>query len=64
MLFITMDYMFAPATTADKGHYVVMLLEDFLMDFQELYPEKRLTPKMHFMINLASYMKWYVYTFC
>ncbi len=59
MLLTIMDYVFAPVTTADKADYVAMLVEDFLVDFRELYPERRLIPKMHYMIHLPSWMKWY-----
>lgn len=31
--------LFSPVTTADKADYVAMLVEDFLTDFKELYPE-------------------------
>ena len=59
MLLTIMDYVFAPVTTADKADYVAMLVEDFLVDFRDLYPERRLIPKMHYMIHLPSWMKWY-----
>ena len=51
-----MDYVFSPVTTADKADYVAMLVEDF----NGLYPERRLIPKMHYMIHLSSWMKWYI----
>ena len=60
MLLTIMDYIFAPVTNADKADYVAMLVEDFLTDFKDLYPERPLTPKMHYMIHLPSWMKWYV----
>ncbi len=59
MLLTIMDYVFAPVTTADKADYVAMLVEDFLVDFRELYPERRLIPKMHYMIHLPTWMKLY-----
>ena len=64
MLLTIMDYVFAPVTSADKADYVAMLVEDFLTDFKDLYPERRLIPKMHYMIHLPSWMKQYVYIFC
>lgn len=45
-------YVFAPVTTAEKADYVAMLLEDFLTDFKDLHPERRLIPKMPYMIHL------------
>ena len=61
-LLTIMDYVFAPETTADKADYVSMLVEDFLSDFKDLYPERPLIPKMHYMIHFATWMKWYVHT--
>lgn len=52
-----MDYAFAPVTTADKADYMAMLVEDFLVEFCVLYPERRLIPKMHYMIHLPTWMK-------
>lgn len=57
MLLTVMDYVFAPTTTADKADYVTMLVEDFLTEFRDLYPERRLIPKMHYMVHLSSWMK-------
>lgn len=64
LLLTIMDYVFSPVTTADKADYVAMLVEDFLTDFKDLYPERRLIPKMHYMIHLPSWMKWYVNSLC
>lgn len=60
-LLTIMDYVFAPCTTADKADFVAMLVEDFLTDFKDLYPERRLIPKMHYMVHLPSFMKRYVF---
>lgn len=60
MLLTIMDYVFAPVTSADKADYVAMLVEDFVTDFKDLYPERCITPKMHYMIYLPSWMKQYV----
>ena len=38
---------FAPVTTAEQMDYVSMLIEDFLEEFKDLYPERPITPKMH-----------------
>lgn len=39
-----MDHLFGQVTTADKADYMSMLVEDFLYEFRELYPERRLIP--------------------
>ena len=55
LLLTIMDYVFSPVTTSDKADYVAVLVEDFLMEFKDLYPERRLIPKMHYM---PTWMKW------
>ena len=39
MLLTIIDYVFAPITSDYKANYVAMLVEDFLTDFKEFYPE-------------------------
>ena len=41
-----MDEVFAPITSSARCDYLAMMIEDFLVDFKELYPERPLTPKM------------------
>lgn len=55
-----MDHLFAPVTTAAKADYMSMLVEDFLEEFCKLYPDRRLIPKMHYMLHLATWIKTYV----
>lgn len=52
-----MDHLFGQVTTPDKADYMSMLVEDFLYEFCELYPERRLIPKMHYMVHLGSWIK-------
>lgn len=59
-LLTIIDHVFAPVTTPDKADNVAMLVEDFLTDFRELYPERRLIPKMHYMIHLPTWMKLFL----
>ena len=40
-----MDEVFAPVTTPERMDYVGMLIEEF----KDLYPERPLTPKMHYL---------------
>ncbi len=55
------DYVFAPVITPDKASYIGMLIEDFLEEFRELYPERRLIPKMHYMVHIPSWILKYVH---
>jgi len=57
MLLTIIDYVFVPLITVGKADYVAGLVEDFLHDFKKLYPERRLTPKLHYMTHLGSYIK-------
>jgi hypothetical protein len=60
MLLDIVDEVFAPVTTPDRADYVAMLVEDFLECFKELYPSRPLTPKMHYMVHMPSWMKRYM----
>ena len=61
MLLDIVDEIFAPVTTSDRADYVAMLVEDFLDGFKELYPSRPLTPKMHFMVHMSSWMKRFAF---
>ena len=52
--------LFAPVTTTDRADYVSLLVEVFLGGFKELYPARPLTPKMHYMVHLATWTKRYI----
>ena len=52
-----MDYVFAPITTSKKMSYLAVLVEDFLTEFCELY-DRPLTPKMHYLVHVASWIIW------
>ena len=56
-LMTIMDYIFAPTTNKEIIGYLRMLIEDFLTDFHELYPQRRLTPKMHYLIHIPTWMQ-------
>ena len=55
-----MDYIFSPSTTEVTISTLTVLIEDFLYDFRKLYPEKRITPKMHYLIHIPSWMLRYL----
>lgn len=44
------DYTVAPAITADKSVYIGMLIKGFLEKFHQLFPDRQLIPKMHYMV--------------
>ena len=58
-LLTIIDFLFAPALTTSKADFLVMEIEDFLVDFRELYPNRPLIPKMHYMIHMPSWIKRY-----
>ena len=55
-----MDEIFAPVTTPERIDYVGMLIEDFLGELKDLYPDRPVTPKMHYLVHIPSWMKWYI----
>ena len=52
-----LTFIFAPLITPDKTDLVAVLVQDFLFDFKELYPTRNLTPKLHYMIHMPSWIK-------
>ena len=56
-LLTIMDFVFAPSITPDKADLVAVLVQDFLFVFKELYPSRNLTPKLHYMIHMPSWIK-------
>ena len=58
-----MEYTFAPVITTDKLDFLQMLIQDFLTEFTQLYPERPLTPKMHYLVHMPSWMKRLVYNY-
>jgi len=51
-----MDYIFAPVTTEDKCSYLKLKIEEFLTRFKQLYPDRSLIPKMHYILHIPSWM--------
>lgn len=54
-----MDYTLSPTTTAEKMAYLSVLVEDFLTEFSELY-DRPLTPKLHYMVHIPSWILRYM----
>ena len=54
------DYIFAPQTTVASISYLKVMIGDYLTEFKQLYRERRLTPKIHYMIHISSYMSRYI----
>lgn len=53
---VIMDEVFAPITSEERADYLGMLIEDFLEDFTALYPERPLTPKMHYLVHIPTWV--------
>jgi len=52
-----MEYTFAPVLTLDKLDYLQTLIQDFLVEFVRLYPDRPLTPKLHYLSHVVTWMK-------
>ena len=61
-----MEYIFAPVLTHDKLDYLQALIQDFLIEFKLLYPERPLTPKAHYLLHFSTWAKRYesTYVYC
>ena len=46
------DLLFSPKLTADHAAYLSALISDHHHDFSQLYPDRSIIPKMHFMIHM------------
>ena len=54
-----MSEVFAPVYDIERIGYLRMMIEDFLFDFKSLYPNRPLTPKMHYLVHIPTWIKWY-----
>ena len=54
-----MEFTFVPIITIDKTCYLEVLIEVFLSEFQRLYPERPLVPKMHYLVHIPSWIRRY-----
>ena len=50
-LMVITDLVFAPVTNEGIAAYLAMLVADYLEGFKELYPNKNIIPKQHFMVH-------------
>jgi len=55
-----MEYAFAPVISEDQLDYLQILTQDYLIQFTQLHPERKLVPKMHYLIHLSTWMKRYM----
>lgn len=53
-----MDEVFAPVYSLDRIPYLKMIIEDFLHDFKLLYPNRPITPKMHYLVHIPTWIEW------
>ena len=52
LLLQIVDLLFATAITADEAVYLQMLIQQHHEAFAILYPDKSITPKMHYIIHM------------
>ena len=57
LLMKIIDYVFAPVTTESTSYSLEIMIEDFLLEFRHLYPQHRITPKMHYLIHVPSWIR-------
>ena len=56
MLLHIMEFLFAQrVSVATTEHMATILIETFLSTWEELYPSRSLTPKMHYLLHLPSW---------
>jgi hypothetical protein len=47
---------FAPVVSKDQVAYLQVLIQKFLVNFKELFPECSIIPKMHYMVHMPRAM--------
>jgi len=60
LLLDIVNELFAPETHPHKADYLSIMVGEFLEDFKEIYPNRPLTPIMHYMVHMPTWTKWYV----
>lgn len=60
LLLTIIDYVFAPAISADIVDYLRQLIYEHHKAFRELYPDCSFTPKLHYVIHIPEWIKKWV----
>ena len=55
VLLTIVDYVLAPVVSKDCIAYLRVLIDDHHQSFKALYPNYRLTPKMHYLVHYPDY---------
>ena len=50
------DFVLAPKCTTAIAAYLRQLIEEHHTTFRQLYPDRRLTPKMHYIVHIPQWM--------
>ena len=50
-------YLFAPRLTSDEADYLALLIEQHHQTFCDLYPDKSVIPKFHYMVHMLRLIK-------
>lgn len=61
LLLKIIEYVFAPVIGEDQIDYLQMLTEDYLIQFTQHHPERKLVPKAHYLIHIGTWVKRCVY---
>ena len=56
------DIVFSPITSKGATYYLRILIQDYLLEFKELYPDVNIIPKMHFMVHYPGQIRRYRYS--
>ena len=51
------DLLFAPIINKDVPAYLLILLEENLAVFKDIYPEATIIPKIHYLLHLPRYIE-------
>ena len=57
------DYLMAPSIAEDEIAYLKILLEDHHVRFTQLYPDKSVPPKLHYLSHMPRLIYKYTQTY-
>ena len=58
------EYIMAPRCTRGIAVHLKSMIAEHHLTFKELYPERPLTPKMHYMVHMPEWMLRYMCDNC
>ena len=59
LLLEIIDYVFAPVLSPDDVAYIHLIIDEHHQELVELYPGCNITPKLHYLVHYAEWIRRY-----